>query len=245
MLRIAICDNEPEQTEILAKYIDDLTATYPGIKYDIYLSGDVLVSNYSRVTSVLYDIIFLDIEMDGTNGVDTAAKIREYDKKALIIYVTNFDDFIFKASDTFMFRYLIKPVPQNKFNMVFEDAHKTLNKLGKTYNFLINRDPISLDVDEIIYFEMVDRYVVVHTITKGKFSPIWSPVKQIQAELEQFGFLKPHKSFLVNMRYIYKLERERDLIILRNHETPIPIGHNQRKLVRDTFAEYEKRRYSA
>ena len=122
ILRIAICDDEYSQSEILCGYVNALSLKHPDfhIQHDVYRHGNDLITYYERSEKPdYYDIILLDVEMGNSNGIEAALKIRRFDKKALIIYITNHIQYIHSAAYTNMFRYLIKPIPQKDFDAVF------------------------------------------------------------------------------------------------------------------------------
>ena len=85
MKKIAICDDEPAVRKQMEAYFKELESVFC-ISY--FESGEALLES-----DVLYDVIFLDIDMKGISGIDTARKIRVRDKKAKIIYVTAYEDF--------------------------------------------------------------------------------------------------------------------------------------------------------
>ncbi len=237
-MRIAICEDELEQVHVLSGYINALKARYPGIIRDVFRSGDDLLEHYKK-TSVNehYDIIYLDIQMAGTNGVDTAKVIREIDKKVLFIYTTNLWEYIFKAANTFMFRYLLKPVSWEKFYGVFVDAYKTLNIRRKTFTYTKEYTNTRVYTDDILYFERFERKIHIHT--KDGIDSIWHQIPLLHKELSTYGFILPHKSFLVNMAYINKITRK-SLTLKDNSE--IPIGNSHVQKVRDAFMNYEFKR---
>ncbi len=108
MLNIAICDDEinilNKTKEILENYKKQ------SISVEVFLKGEDLVESDSN-----FDIIFLDIDMTGINGIETARLIREKDKKVKIIYVTNYTDYTSSAFSVHAFGYLLKPVNEKKY----------------------------------------------------------------------------------------------------------------------------------
>lgn len=107
MKKIAICDDEPAVRKQMEAYFKELESVFC-ISY--FESGETLLES-----DVLYDVIFLDIDMKGISGIDTARKIRVRDKKAKIIYVTAYEDFREYAFGVHAFGYLVKPVEKEKF----------------------------------------------------------------------------------------------------------------------------------
>ena len=106
MKKIAICDDEPAVRKQMEAYFKELESVFC-ISY--FESGEALLES-----DVLYDVIFLDIDMKGISGIDTARKIRVRDKKAKIIYVTAYEDFREYAFGVHAFGYLVKPVEKEK-----------------------------------------------------------------------------------------------------------------------------------
>jgi DNA-binding LytR/AlgR family response regulator len=226
---------------MMVGYFNALKARYPDIAWDVYRSGDALLEYYRRTTiDGYYDLIYFDVQMAGTNGIDTASIIREFDKKALFVYITSHQEYVLTASDTFMFRYLLKPVAWDKFLSVFEDACKTLDARSKTFTYTKEYVDTRLYTDDIIYFERLGRKINIHT--REGMDSIWHQIAKLHEELAPYGFVIPHKSFLVNMKYIYKVSRK--ILTLRD-ATEIPIGNSRIDEVRDAFMAYEYKRVNA
>ena len=106
MKKIAICDDEPAVRKQMEAYFKELESVFC-ISY--FESGEALLES-----DVLYDVIFLDIDMKGISGIDTARKIRVRDKKAKIIYVTAYEDFREYAFGVHAFGYLRKLLTMNR-----------------------------------------------------------------------------------------------------------------------------------
>ena len=107
MIKIAICEDEKEQQELLKSYIDQI---FDGlsVKYEleIYNLGEELLDSYSKDI----DILLLDIQMGQINGMDTARKIRELDDKVEIIFITSLIEYVLEGYEVRAYRYLIKPI---------------------------------------------------------------------------------------------------------------------------------------
>ena len=77
------------------------------------------------------DIVFLDIQMEGMNGIDTARVLREKQEDTVLIFITGVKEYVFEAFDVAAFHYLLKPVDEKKFSEVFERAKKEVEKRKK------------------------------------------------------------------------------------------------------------------
>jgi len=179
--------------------------------------------------------------MPGTNGVETASIIRGLDDKVLFVYISNFDEFVLQASDTYMFRYLLKPLAWEKFQSVFIDAYKMLDRKRATFTYTKEYTDTRLYVHDIIYFERLGRKITIHT--KQGEDCIWHQISKLHEELAPHGFVVPHKSFLVNCAYIHQVSRRH--ILLTDHATQIPIGNTRVDEIKKLFLEYEFERVNA
>ena len=101
-MRIAICDDEKIFRDQIKKYILEVSSDS---SIDEYTCGDDLAGSESN-----YDIIFLDIEMPGISGIETAEKLRENGSDADIIFLTSHVEFVYEAFKVRAFRFLQKPI---------------------------------------------------------------------------------------------------------------------------------------
>ncbi|MDY4002784.1 MAG: LytTR family DNA-binding domain-containing protein, partial [Streptococcus orisratti] len=122
MYRVAICDDDSLQVSNLeyqiSRYFDEVN-----IQHDIdgYYKGDRLVKSMRDQTDN-YQLIFLDIEMEGINGIETAKLLRAIDRNFILIYVTSYEQYALESFEVSPFRYLIKPVSIEKLRAVLKDV---------------------------------------------------------------------------------------------------------------------------
>lgn len=115
-MQIAVCDDEKETRNMLAEKIERF---YPNAGLSLYQSGEELLRADSQP-----DILFLDIQMTGKDGMETARELRRRQQKTIIIFVTALDDFVFEAFDVGAFHYLVKPFQNGKLIEVLLNAVK-------------------------------------------------------------------------------------------------------------------------
>ena len=109
-MQIAICDDEVSMVQILEEKIKKLL---PDAVIDKYLSGDELIASGSKP-----DILFLDIQMPGMDGMETAKVLRQDNEDMILIFVTAAEEYVFQAFDVAAFHYLVKPFSDEKFEAV-------------------------------------------------------------------------------------------------------------------------------
>ena len=212
-MKIAICDDEKILCEQLRNYIK--RQEFHSGSIDCYESGEAFLAASKR-----YDIIFLDIQMAGLNGIETAKRLRERKDEAVLIFVTGMKEYVFEAFDVSAFHYLIKPVQEEKFTEVFGkaviEAERRRQKENGPEQLLISRRGYSmkLDKEEILYIESRQRKAVIHTTQK--VLEIYATMNGLEKELGK-PFYRCHRGYLVNLSRISGYTG--DSITLCNGET--------------------------
>ena len=119
-MEVAIVDDE----KVIREQIKKLTVKYePDCNVIAYETGEELLAEGKKL-----DVVFLDIQMEGMNGIDTARALREKQEDMVVIFITGVKEYVFEAFDVSAFHYLLKPVEEKKFSEVFERAKKEVEK---------------------------------------------------------------------------------------------------------------------
>lgn len=200
-LNIAICDDEKAIREQINELIEK---EKPGICPKHYETGDSLLAAGKQ-----FDIVFLDIQMDGTDGIETAKELRERNEDTILIFITAIREYVFKAFDVAAFHYLLKPIEEDKFHEVFQRAKRELEKRKKQRRETIfiktrNRSFI-LEKDSILYIESRAKKVEIHTA--GEIIEAYSSMNEMESQLGD-GFYRCHRGYLVNMAYVAEYDSE-------------------------------------
>lgn len=194
MKKIAICDDEPAVRKQMEAYFKELESVFC-ISY--FESGEALLES-----DVLYDVIFLDIDMKGISGIDTARKIRVRDKKAKIIYVTAYEDFREYAFGVHAFGYLVKPVEKEKILEILQEAfdYEQEEQRGPRIRLHTEAGYQEFYMQDICYFEYRDRKIRI--VTQNGEAWMRGSISKMAESFQNMGFAVPHKSFVVNLRHI-------------------------------------------
>lgn len=199
MINIAICDDDKKIVEQIKKYIMEYKKTECEVK--TYSSGEKLLE-----VKFDFQIIFLDIDMAGLNGIETAKKVRNYDKSVKIIYVTSFTDYVNMAFEVHAFGYLNKPIKKEQIYKQLDEAaaYSKEEEKEETIEFITLDGVVRLYPKQIYYFEYVSRKVKMKTLDKTYM--LKEKIAIIASKMEKYGFLMPHKSFTVNLFYIINIK---------------------------------------
>ena len=200
-MRIAICDDERNIQKLIANKIKK---QYREAEIIPFSSGEELLLSDKHI-----DILFLDIQMNGKNGMETAKELRKKDKKVIIIFVTAMEDYVFQAFDVGAFHYLVKPINDEKFGDVLCKAVEEwksqsvhIREPEEKY-VMINNGGVHSKVmlEEIVYAEVFNRKVVIHKLNDE--IEYYGKLSDLEA-LAGDSFFRPHRAYLINFKYVEK-----------------------------------------
>lgn len=162
-----------------------------------------------------FDIIFLDIRMEGIGGMETARSLRQRNEDVLLIFITGIREYVFEAFDVSAFHYLLKPIEEQKFITVFDRAEEEVRKRKrwkKQQIFIKTKNQgYTLHLNCILYIESRGKKVEVHTTED--ILEIYATMDELERQLGN-GFYRCHRGYLVNMAHIVRYNS--DSIILSN-----------------------------
>lgn len=228
MIKIAICDDEPIIADVILSKISEFRPEY---KADVYYSGESLLNS-----DIKYDLIFLDIEMSGINGMETALQIRKYNKDVYIVFLTSHTEFMQDAFKVRAYRFLVKPIDENDF---FESVIQAENEMMNTEKISITvNDKTSLvSLDDIIYIEAFGDGAFIYTNNE-----VYESNKTLKYWTEQLGkihFFRVHKSYLVSFKYINSVDATS--VLMCGISQAIPISRRNYSNFKRAFVEYVKK----
>ena len=214
MLSIAVCDDEVIECCNIARKIKDILEEMkiPCIIRQFRSGVELLQALES------FDIVFLDIIMQGLDGMKTAQIFREKASDKMLIFVSSSREYVFEAYDVEAFQYLLKPVDDRKLKRVLQKA--ILKTERRSQEFIIvsrERQKRKLFLDDIYYFEIKGRMVDVHG-PEGIFT-YYEQIGELENKLRDKGFFRCHKSYLINLKYVDGYNRQE--AILENGEAVV------------------------
>lgn len=236
IINIAICDDDIEHINLLEKYLFEICNVK--IECDVYQSGEKLIDAYKNNIE-RYDVVFLDMEMNELNGIETANLIREFNEHIIIIFVTSHTEYMRESFKCSPFRFLLKPVDIEELKTVVYDMCKKLSKKRNVYAFTENKTKIRLFCDDIIYLESQDHWIWIHT--KEKTYRVCKSLSEIHTQLGNMMFCRVHKLFVINLHYI-KAIKEND-VQLYHCDKAIPISRMYKKQVLNEYTNFLEREF--
>lgn len=190
-----------------------------------------------------FDILFLDVIMPGQNGINVAREIRQSDRTVKIIFLTSSSEYAVESYTVDAFFYVVKPVRAEDFCRLMDSAISQCEREKQGSLVLRCKNGITrIALEKLIYCEVIGRTLVFHLESGMNLESIGS-LDELSGELAQYGsFLRPHRSFLINMEYIQSISYK--AITLDNLER-IPIPHGKCSEIKNLYLEYAFNRKQA
>ncbi|MDO4454204.1 MAG: LytTR family DNA-binding domain-containing protein [Eubacteriales bacterium] len=229
-ISVAICDDEKEILPYLARRIYEVFQKYRiSVETREYTSPDLLWRDLQRKKE--YTIYFLDVDMPKINGLEFAKMILQVQEKAVIIFVSAKEEYVFDSFLVHPFSFIRKSKFEEDLDRTICDLsgmyQETEEEVCKIYDELGHPHEISLK--DTLYLEAKDKYVNIVTKEGGFF--IRNTLSDMEKMLEEHYFIRIHKSFLVNLHAIYAIKYNK-VILDGGQELP---------LSRSKVAEVKKR----
>lgn len=234
MLRIAICDDEAAiggyiEKVVLAsrKIIEDT------IKVEVFISGERMIQYIKNEHA--FDLIFLDIQLEGLNGVKVGEIIRNElnDYNTKIVFISGREDYAMQLFNVHPMNFLIKPLKRDDIVKCIQVALNMLKPGGHVFQFSYCNVHYSLFYKDIMYFSFYKRKVRIVTIDNEYYT--YLKLSEIMKIVKASNFILVHQSYYVNANFVkeYKFDR----LIMKNNEV-LPVSKSRKADVRTYFLDW-------
>lgn len=197
MIRIAICDDERYMS-------DDIRA----MAFDFFhrKNMETAIVQFSCGEELLkygkpLDIVFLDIQMQGIGGMETAKKLRERRFRGFLIFITVLKEMVFQSFEVQAYDYLVKPIEEKQFEKTMERLFVSMQN-AREANLLVKKGYESriVSMEEIVFCEIIDRKIYLH-LTSSEVVDYYDRLENLEAKLDG-RFFRCHRSYLINLKYL-------------------------------------------
>ena len=233
MIKFAICDDEhlmaQELADYLAKYMKERSITV----YDLssFSNGCALLESVGG-----FDVIFLDIQMEQPDGMETARLLRQQGNHSLLIFVTVVRECVFEAFQVEAYDYLLKPLNWDNFYRTMDRVLRTLEQRASE-EIVIQRG-INFEVvllSDIVYCEVLGRKVYLHK-SDGTVSDYYDQLEDLEQHMDG-RFFRCHRSYLVNLK---RLKGYKDGNAYMDDGSVIPVSRLRSKEFSNAILHYMK-----
>ena len=230
-MRICYCEDEMPQAQLWKKKVLDWAGEQKvSVQCDWYAGAEEFLICSDSCT---YDLIFLDIAMKDMNGMELARIIRKRDKQVLLVFVTSDPGYVFEGYEVGAYRYLMKPMEDEKLREVLEYARGRQGRLPEGFVARTENGNERIDYENVLYVEAQGHYVVIHC-REGESISLKANFADIsrQMQVESTLFATTHRSYLVNLARITRNE-----CILMGGQT-VPISRSAYRALNEAFIKY-------
>ena len=248
MIQIAICDDEQTVVDKIHSELEAITQL-KNIQYhiDTFLSGGELLASENE-----YQLVLLDISMEGKNGIQTGAELRSRYRQIQIIYITNFGEYITQAvNQVHAFSYLEKPITRQNLEPQIVEVLKLIEQMQEKesrpevrFDIFIQPQSSNIQtaiqkfyVEDIYYFEYINRRIRIQLDQEDYYFK--GQMMNLEKEMASFDFVLCHQSYLVNLAQVRSVKGSE--ILLQNGMV-IPLAQRKSAAFRAELNAYMQRK---
>lgn len=227
-MRIAVCDDE-ELFRIEFKSVLDKVLINAEYDIDTFSGGSSL---YEAFLKNPFDLVFLDIEMPGIDGITLAKRLRAVSENVQIVFLTSHIEYALKGYEVNALRYLVKPVDMNKLSEVLKYIQ---DKKNNSRQIMIKQEgeDIVIDISDIIYMESMDKNIRIVT-SKSEYITRYN-ISDYEEELKNSGFLRIHRGYLISLSKVKKIVKN-DVVM--DGDISLPVSRSNIKVLKDALYAY-------
>ena len=205
MYHIAIVEDEKEFSEQLVEYLEQYEKENDvKIKVSVFNDGESILEGYISC----YDAIFLDIQMPGIDGMQTAESIRKMDEEVVLMFITNMTQYAIQGYSVGALDFVMKPINYYTFSLKLTRVLKRVQKRAKEQKSIVLQLPdglVKLDTRQIYYVEVQNKILYYYT-SMGRYS-VKGTLQSVEKQLENCPFVKCNHWYLVNLKHVKEVRK--------------------------------------
>lgn len=229
-INIAIVEDSPEDKERLVGQLKQ----YEAERGDTFqIKWFPFPSQFLQAYEPIYEIVFMDIEMPGFNGLETAKLLRASDERVTLIFITNLAQYAINGYEVDAYDFIVKPVRYENLSRKLDRLRNRLDAKSKgTLSIKTKQGYLVIEIDDILYVESDNHKITFHLIDQTVSS--FSSMKEIGKRLPEDTFVSCNQSYLVNMNYIEEINNY-DLVL---HGEKLIISRPKKKGLVEAFTAF-------
>ena len=197
MIYIAICDDEKHMSAHIRSCVSDFfRKKNRETSLRMFSSGEELLSYNGQI-----DILFLDIQMKGMDGMETARKLRADQFRGFLVFITVLKEMVFQSFEVQAYDYLVKPVDKKQFEKTMERLYASMQN-AREDSLLVQKgyEGRIIPKDEIVFCEVIDRKIYLN-LASGDVVDYYERIENLEAKLDKH-FYRCHRSYLINLKHL-------------------------------------------
>ena len=233
-MNIIVCEESRVERDTLCSFISRFfyEINCP-VEIAVYDDGDSFLNTMTTLKAGDIKIAFLDIYMPGVNGIDVAKRIREIDEDMVIVFTTTSLEHGLDAYSVDALQYFVKPVGYSEVEKILKKCVKLFAESLRSIEVLSDRLTVRIPLKDITYIEVFDHACHIHTPTETIKN--YRSLDEIERQLDGSSFLRTHRSYIVNMRYVDDVAANEFIL---SNGTAVPIRRNDKITVKQAYRDY-------
>lgn len=235
MIQIAVCDDNINDLSIMAQLVNEYRSSRRmNFEYALFPNGFDLISTLEKGKH--FDIYCLDIIMPGFTGMEVAKEIRAFDKTVPILFFTSSPEFALESYSVKAINYVLKPISKEKLFFTLDEILERINTDEDDAIIVKSNEGIQkILISNLVYVEVIGRNVLYHLLSgrviecKESFSAICDSLLKYKC------FIKPHRSYLLNMQYVDTIESNK---VTLNSLSSVPIAQGKAREIKQEYLAY-------
>lgn len=234
-LRVGLCDDLAEDRQLLLDLLNQRFRTRKE-EYILtaYSSAESLLSAVEEDGAV-FDLLFLDIYMEGISGIEAARRLRERDGTVSLIFITTSPDFALESYEVFAMGYLLKPPDGGNLDRILDRFFS--ERVPRAKNSLLVLDPkkgTRVPYRDIMWIESCGHVINVYR-AGGPPLRFYTKLSELETELSsRENFLRCHQSCIVNLDYVQEVDSD----FVLTDGTIVPIRAKERRRMKEIYYQY-------
>lgn len=229
-MKFAIIDDEKKATALIETYITEfVTENHFEIQTRVFNNPVEFLESYTKD----YDLVFLDVEMPGLNGIETAKELRHMDSNVVIMFITNMAQYAIHGYEVEAVDYVLKPLSYADFAMKVQKALRYIARNEDANVKLCTKDGmIHLSVSDIYYIEVRSHYLIYHT-TREEYM-VRGVMKETEEQFAKYHFARCSHGYLINLKYVQSVNG--NIVTVAGEE--ITLSRSKKNDFMEAFARY-------
>mgnify|MGYP002676003013 CR=1 FL=1 len=229
MINIAMIEDDDKDALLLKQAIESFGKKENQIlRITRFTSGEAFLTNYRPV----YDLVFLDVELPGMNGMMTAEKFRSYDQSTILIFITHVAALAIKGYQYNAMDYMLKPVSEEDIYIRMKKIASKLKSDDLSISIPIENGIKLIQLGSLYYVESFGHILIYHTAEGNYKVREKTSMKLLEEKLSLHSFSRCSVSYLVNLRLLSSVDGSEVIMMNGDH---LPISRNRKKEFVDSF----------
>lgn len=225
MLRIAVCDDRREDLLHIEAIINDFLAVKAEHPAEYTLFSNAVDLLWAIEQGQRYDLVLLDILMPSMTGMDAAREIRHFDQDVKIVFLTSSTEFAVESYTVNAYYYILKPIQKTQlYTLLDKVVYDTNNQADSSFLIRSNQGLVRAYINKLEFAEIIGRTIFYH-FTDGSVTQAQGVLTELESVLLPHScFIKPHRSYIVNMSHIASLS-QREIRMRAGNIVPMAKAH--------------------